>query len=454
MSANQPGYKFYVVNVQKICIDSGWEDRLDAMERAVALRDEGVSPGAVKVMTKPRVGDLALDPNNDACWTPRRSNPKDDDDIEEAMRRAGVSEQEIQQERARVAARRKKGPYQETPTDLKKYKERVEAAIQAGRRPQPYMVMGLEEAGYTVDEKGVHGGPTVHRPRGGFVQNPARRCRRYFGSEAEARAYLRDDPDRDEYQIRYRHINDDYVVEPRTDPRGDADENPRFGNPAGVVKTKRDERLWKMAKNYAAEQGREADWPYIMGIFQRMKQRVGGGMADASLRENPDSAKAEKVYSMWHQKEPHAIQVLDTGCDGDDLMICVGKAHNIVYRSGKWEHGKKTNDYVHHFDSKPSVYMLAHLVEPMVPRENPGKTVESLLKRARNKDGQYAVADLATPLSFGIDDGADGTDIAIHNGSRVYGAVDQRTVIIMDPKWKLIVIKGGEMHFDERGIVK
>jgi len=46
-------------------------------------------------------------------------------------------------------------------------------------------------------------------------------------------------------------------------------------NPASVVRTARDERLWQMAKESAAQQGRARDWPYVMGIFQHMKHRTG-----------------------------------------------------------------------------------------------------------------------------------------------------------------------------------
>lgn len=41
-------------------------------------------------------------------------------------------------------------------------------------------------------------------------------------------------------------------------------------NPANIVKTKRDERLWKMAKEAAERQGR-SDYRYIVGTFKRMK---------------------------------------------------------------------------------------------------------------------------------------------------------------------------------------
>jgi hypothetical protein len=49
----------------------------------------------------------------------------------------------------------------------------------------------------------------------------------------------------------------------------------RDENPASVVRTPRDERLWRKAKESAARQGRAGDWAYVMGIFQHMKHRTG-----------------------------------------------------------------------------------------------------------------------------------------------------------------------------------
>lgn len=170
----------------------------------------------------------------------------------------------------------------------------------------------------------------------------------------------------------------------------------------------------------------------------------------------PDSAKAEKVFETWHKKPARNVSIFRPGVDGDDNMICIGCANDVTYRSGKWQKGRKTEDYCHTFDSKPKVWMLAHLVEPGLKRngsESGCKSVESLLAKTRNADGQFAVADLASPLSFTVD-GEDGPEeIAIHAGARVYGGVDQKTIIIADPHWKLIVVRGGKMHFDERGIV-
>jgi len=47
--------------------------------------------------------------------------------------------------------------------------------------------------------------------------------------------------------------------------------------PSNVVKTERDERLWRQAKQMAAKEGRAKDYKYIMGIFMRMKKHIGGG---------------------------------------------------------------------------------------------------------------------------------------------------------------------------------
>ncbi|MFA5375961.1 MAG: hypothetical protein WC455_09480 [Dehalococcoidia bacterium] len=41
--------------------------------------------------------------------------------------------------------------------------------------------------------------------------------------------------------------------------------------PVNVVKTPKDEALWAAAKEQAQKAGHSEDWPYIMGIFQKMK---------------------------------------------------------------------------------------------------------------------------------------------------------------------------------------
>lgn len=73
--------------------------------------------------------------------------------------------------------------------------------------------------------------------------------------------------------------------------RRNPDDGDVMENPASVVRTARDERLWRMAKSSAARQGRAREWPYIMGIFQRMKHHEGGATMNPDdgdkPRENP-----------------------------------------------------------------------------------------------------------------------------------------------------------------------
>jgi uncharacterized protein (DUF2267 family) len=65
--------------------------------------------------------------------------------------------------------------------------------------------------------------------------------------------------------------------------------------PSNVVKTKRDERLWKEAKKQAKEQGKAKNWRYIMGVFERMRDRVGGKkVADMAASALKKAAKKKK----------------------------------------------------------------------------------------------------------------------------------------------------------------
>jgi hypothetical protein len=45
--------------------------------------------------------------------------------------------------------------------------------------------------------------------------------------------------------------------------------------PTNVVKTARDERLWRKAKEQASSEGKAGNYAYIMGIYKRMKARQG-----------------------------------------------------------------------------------------------------------------------------------------------------------------------------------
>jgi predicted protein tyrosine phosphatase len=73
--SNPAEAKFYVVNEAIGKIDSGPWTQMEALERAMKVERLGGKP---KVMTHPRVGDVALDPRNpDHYGELRRSNPEE-----------------------------------------------------------------------------------------------------------------------------------------------------------------------------------------------------------------------------------------------------------------------------------------------------------------------------------------------------------------------------------------
>jgi hypothetical protein len=357
---NQPDYKYYVVDINKIYIDSGWEYRQDAIDRAAELAEEG---GVPKVCNKSRVavGNRVLDPDNDASWSPSRN-------AEPVTGVRGV---------------------QRNP-EPRRYREAFEHAREAGR----------------------HAVGAYHAVRGQPRQNPHDDD---FQLDEIVQFYTPSDTVSGDHKIV--DIGADVVVVQRIMPNGEMVGRPKRVKKSDVLAP--DEHL-------------------------RQNPRLNPSPERESSR---DEERGAKVFEMWHQKSPTGAQVKRVLGDMDACMVPVGKAHEIIYRSGKWEKGRKTNDYVHAFDSHPSVYML----EKFAPESRAqGKSAGSLLRAAQGADGRFVVAELATPLTLSIDDGQ---EIAIHNGSKVYGAVDKKTVIICDPKWKLVIIKGGRMHFDERGIV-
>lgn len=53
--------------------------------------------------------------------------------------------------------------------------------------------------------------------------------------------------------------------------------------PANVVKTKRDEKIWKRAKAQAKEQGQEKNYAYIMSIYKSMGGSTGKEKKEETL---------------------------------------------------------------------------------------------------------------------------------------------------------------------------
>ncbi len=547
MGHNQKSYKFYVVNVQTIAIDSGWDYREDAMTRAKDLKEETGVPA--KVMTKPRIGfgpgETVLDPKDDASWSPkRRANPgRRKNTTCTCDPRFVSSDCEVHGGLPRVGAL-----YVKRDPDRHNRVFRVEGCDGKIVRLKDVVNGDTRTVSVSLFEERYTDAPK-RNPEGSYVGKEGEpeegdiTTKDYSRFYQDGKKVLTVDPnasDADMWRALDKHMAKNKrfpnvwcisehgaciigVRDPqRRNPGGKAysrSTQPKQGSgytdcgcrdcfdvtvsadmrrpelcsdceeagcEVGEGECRRDDaygvddELKENPNTWRVEIKRSGVWEKYPDLWKtreaaehratqvakhhntqtRVVEDNQHQSGDAGYRKNPgellvvnpghDSKKAEKVYELWHKKAPNGATVKRPRMDNSDEMVCVGKAFDIVYRSKKWEKGNKTNDYVHTFDSKPKVWMSAK--HAFGARENPSKTIGDLLRSSHNADGQFACADLATPISFSLGDGNE--EIVIHSGARVYGGTDQKTVVIHDPVYGLIVIKGGQMHFDERGIVK
>lgn len=103
-------------------------------------------------------------------------------------------------------------------------------------------------------------------------------------------------------------------------------------NPASVVRTARDERLWRMAKASAARQGRARDWAYVMGIFQRMKHHTGGAAMNPADDEVVIGYSAQPSGGGWMPVVTANGRVVrqEWSAKGYDKDVAVEIAHEVA----------------------------------------------------------------------------------------------------------------------------
>lgn len=147
------------------------------------------------------------------------------------------------------------------------------------------------------------------------------------------------------------------------------------------------------------------------------------------------TGKAERTYVMWHQKNPTKVHKVDVPLP--KLVACVGAADCITYVSDKWEEDGDVHDYVHEFDSSPSVYMV----------DDDGD-VELVV------EGEHALPILGVvrELIF-LPTGAEKKHVLRFRTLPIMCCTtDKKTVVIFAEKTGPIFIHGGKMHITERGI--
>lgn len=454
--------RWFVVDVQQICILDGGKDFAEAQAKADArVREGNLPPKSLKVMTHPRVGTVTLDPKDPASYEPRRSaNP----------------------------ARKKPESVERTPEGW--------TVKQMGRMWRVTLgdsftgeILGtgstreaaLDQARFFWERREPKRNPIPFAPRAPEIgsmwmlrapSSVARRNRVYVVRDVNGGRVEYEDATNGELSecslAKWHELMTQSPEHTRNNPaRGRAAVfAPKVGS-TWVMRTKgmRGKNIYTVVKSSAyevtleGEDGYKEKMPFeaFAQVFSPAPQANPGELMIVNPTENPDggldTTRAEKTYEMWHKREPRNAKVVRPRVKDNDLMCCVGNAHSIIYASNKWEKDlRKTNSYIHHFDSSPKVWMLVSKVPDGDARGNGSKTVGELLKGCRNADGQFACADLARAETLCID--AEDNELKIGSGARLLGATDHKTVIILDPQLGLVIVKGGAMHFDERGIIK
>lgn len=150
--------------------------------------------------------------------------------------------------------------------------------------------------------------------------------------------------------------------------------------------------------------------------------------------------RAEQLFKSWAHRR--ASGFYSTSAEMADEMTVIGKAEECLYQSDKFHDEPGTFEtYVHRFDSRPSVY---------APHKNGGVPTLDLLGL---KSWKADVAELGEmiELTFTKNDGSKKV-LGFARGAALLGLTDKRTLIIIRPGAKPLVIKGGRMRITADGI--
>lgn len=160
-----------------------------------------------------------------------------------------------------------------------------------------------------------------------------------------------------------------------------------------------------------------------------------------------------KTWRMWHSKdEPRKEYTRTEKLLSESHFIPIGKAHEILYASDKWEKNGDNFDYIHEFESHPKVFIPASKASEDEATGAPRTTASVLGLRSPKKS--LVVAALATAKAFTYYD-VDGELVEIQGlkGALVGSSPDKKTLLILAKKGPILV-RGGQMRITARGIVK
>lgn len=166
------------------------------------------------------------------------------------------------------------------------------------------------------------------------------------------------------------------------------------------------------------------------------------------MRNN--EAAGRDVFSMWHAKDP--AKIYSTTMKGLDerYFVPIGKAHEILYHSDKWEKKGDHFPYEHRFTSHPLVYLPQSQVADEDRVGRPIKTLSLLGLRAQ--PSELYVAFLATVRNFVLRDrSGELVELKLGNSPKLFSTLDKKALII-GVKNGPVIVRGGQMRVTERGI--
>lgn len=175
-------------------------------------------------------------------------------------------------------------------------------------------------------------------------------------------------------------------------------------------------------------------------------------------RLNPTPSEREKnqgraTWKMWHDKEnPKREYTRKEKLLSEKHFVPIGKAHEILYSSDKWEKDGDAYDYIHEFESHPLVFIPASRVREDEAIGAPRKTTSVLGLRSPKKS--LVVVELAKVKTLTYYD-ADGELVEIQGlkSAVLASSPDKKTLLILAKKGPILV-RGGQMKVTSRGIVK
>lgn len=168
----------------------------------------------------------------------------------------------------------------------------------------------------------------------------------------------------------------------------------------------------------------------------------------------PHFKRALQNHEMWHQRQPSSAY--EKHVQFPKSLVCIGKAHEIIYISDKWEEHADFFSYVHSFDSHPEVYGDANSFSDF-PIGKPKSTAKLINVKDVNDSAKLAAPILARVAEFSLflnDDYDTPYVLRFDFPPLMICSPDMEGLIILSDNKGPIVVKGGQMEITQRGIVK